>query len=256
MHPTTERVSGTGVVGRFAGAFSGSSRGLELAPAKRRCLVPPTSGYSSKIRWSGLQAVGWLIVKSQFLEQCRSEINMETTKNTGANDWWGHTQEHGWVVLDRNLGENQRGGSSHVLFVRCSDWTAYREKKENWDKPRYISENIFLTKLSFREAKKTIEELECLKNEYRDRRQGIHSQYSQSNQRDIKAIIEKHKVFLELLGMKPGMYKDAGQSDQNRRITHCYSCKTHLDNVHDIECSKCGWIVCENCGACGCGYDN
>jgi hypothetical protein len=27
------------------GAFSGSFLGLELVPSKRRCLVPPTSGY-------------------------------------------------------------------------------------------------------------------------------------------------------------------------------------------------------------------
>jgi|SRR5688572_7807010 len=37
------KVRGAGVVGRFAGAFLSRLRGLELAPANWRCLVPATS---------------------------------------------------------------------------------------------------------------------------------------------------------------------------------------------------------------------
>src|SRR5687768_16570887 len=39
-------------------AFSGSLRGFRLVPSKRRHLVPPTSGYPSKMRWDGPPAVG------------------------------------------------------------------------------------------------------------------------------------------------------------------------------------------------------
>lgn len=38
-----------------------------------------------------------------------------------------------------------------------------------------------------------------------------------------------------------------------RRVTHCYSCKSRLDNSTNVECMSCGWILCP-CGACGCGY--
>lgn len=38
------------------------------------------------------------------------------------------------------------------------------------------------------------------------------------------------------------------------RITHCYSCKSELDNAADVECAACGWIICRICAACGCGY--
>ena len=38
------------------------------------------------------------------------------------------------------------------------------------------------------------------------------------------------------------------------RISNCYACKKPLDNLKEIECNRCGWIVC-SCGACGCRYD-
>ena len=44
------------------------------------------------------------------------------------------------------------------------------------------------------------------------------------------------------------------RSSKKRRITHCYACKSHLDNAITPECASCGWIICE-CGACGCFYD-
>ena len=40
---------------------------------------------------------------------------------------------------------------------------------------------------------------------------------------------------------------------RHHRVTHCWNCKGHLDNLVDVECSACGWIIC-GCGACGCGY--
>ena len=37
-----------------------------------------------------------------------------------------------------------------------------------------------------------------------------------------------------------------------RRVSHCYACKTTVDNSYDLECARCGWIICGHCGACGC----
>jgi len=41
---------------------------------------------------------------------------------------------------------------------------------------------------------------------------------------------------------------------KNIRETHCYACKKELKTNVQLECSLCGWLVCE-CGACGCGYN-
>lgn len=38
------------------------------------------------------------------------------------------------------------------------------------------------------------------------------------------------------------------------RETHCYNCKKHLSSAINFSCGSCQWIVCPNCGACGCGY--
>lgn len=40
----------------------------------------------------------------------------------------------------------------------------------------------------------------------------------------------------------------------NVRVSHCYNCNFPVDNREDLECSLCGWIICNNCTACGCGY--
>lgn len=70
--------------------------------------------------------------------------------------------------------------------------------------------------------------------------------------RTIDSIIIYHREFLEFLG-KPYKGTRSSQGTRNRRITHCYSCKSHLDNSVNVECVNCSWIICW-CGACGCGY--
>jgi hypothetical protein len=39
-----------------------------------------------------------------------------------------------------------------------------------------------------------------------------------------------------------------------KRFTHCYNCKSSLNNQAGTECEKCGWIRCHSCRACGCGF--
>jgi hypothetical protein len=66
-----------------------------------------------------------------------------------------------------------------------------------------------------------------------------------------QSIVEAHKRFLEQRGLPA--QNTRLPTGRIHRVTHCYSCKNHLDNAVDIECAACGWIVCR-CGACGCGY--
>lgn len=51
--------------------------------------------------------------------------------------WWGHSKEHGWVVLDRRLPTNAPGLRENLLFFRCRDSTTYIEKRKNWNPPSY-----------------------------------------------------------------------------------------------------------------------
>ncbi|KKR69854.1 MAG: hypothetical protein UU13_C0020G0005 [Candidatus Nomurabacteria bacterium GW2011_GWB1_40_7] len=64
---------------------------------------------------------------------------------------------------------------------------------------------------------------------------------------------QRHEKFLASFGMR---YEGVSSVSVPRkhRSTYCYNCKESLDNSIDIECNKCGWIICRCCGACGCGY--
>lgn len=54
-----------------------------------------------------------------------------------AAQWWGHSKEHGWVVLDRELACNNPGERSELLFFRCRDSKVYFVRRELWRLPSY-----------------------------------------------------------------------------------------------------------------------
>lgn len=66
-------------------------------------------------------------------------------------------------------------------------------------------------------------------------------------------IIERHKQFIAASGNK--YVGTALGYPKVRRITHCWSCRSPLDNEVNVECLSCGWIIC-GCGACGCGRNS
>jgi hypothetical protein len=66
-----------------------------------------------------------------------------------------------------------------------------------------------------------------------------------------QGLIENHKKWMENKGKQ---YLGVRAITSFRRTSHCYSCKAGVDNAYDVECAACGWIICSNCGACGCGY--
>ena len=40
----------------------------------------------------------------------------------------------------------------------------------------------------------------------------------------------------------------------NRRVTHCFVCKSDLNSIDFSICKNCKWIRCQ-CSACGCSYN-
>jgi len=51
--------------------------------------------------------------------------------------WWGHSREHGWVVLDRRIPCNAPGIKTDLLFLRCRDTTIFGAKRESWNPPAF-----------------------------------------------------------------------------------------------------------------------
>jgi hypothetical protein len=153
--------------------------------------------------------------------------------------WMGFHQKHGWVILDRllhpNKGKHKTG--DHLYFVRCLDWTIYKEEKLNWGEPDYIFVINYLENLD--EAKKKLNEEEGSKilHEFlNNKREDFHRKY-------IETI---HNNYLTKKGSKTTKAVKAIR----RRDSVCWSCRDTVDNKFDYECSACGWIICSNCGAC------
>jgi hypothetical protein len=70
-------------------------------------------------------------------------------------------------------------------------------------------------------------------------------------------LILLHKDFLDRKGIsvnERSLVAVAGEIQKARRTPSCYSCRSTLDNLVNLECSACRWIMCPQCGACGCGY--
>lgn len=69
-----------------------------------------------------------------------------------------------------------------------------------------------------------------------------------------ESVENLHKKYLENRGLSNNGIRPATRNHLHR-VTHCWLCKTPLDNFIDMECVTCVWIIC-GCGACGCGRGN
>lgn len=173
-------------------------------------------------------------------------------------DWWGHNEEHGWVVLDRSIPCNQPGNRGDLLFFRFCDSTTFSVARSDWNEPRYMYAPNYLRGKSH----DVVEEFESLKSEWSKLRVEMqHQREAAENERRMTAleklkeqVIANHRLRLGRLGIP---YKGVleGSLKKGWRFTHCYSCGHALNNAINSECAVCGWIVCA-CGACGCGYSS
>ena len=74
-----------------------------------------------------------------------------------------------------------------------------------------------------------------------------------TDEQKLQVVIEKHKEYVGRI--QKAYFGFTKPTNKAHRVTVCFSCRESLDNSIDIECNSCGWIICDRCGACGCGYD-
>lgn len=170
--------------------------------------------------------------------------------------WWGFSAQHGWVALERGTGEMDE----ELLFFRCSDGQIYKEAKERWNKPHYLFAPRYLESLVQAEQTGAQKQLDEHKSRWNSDYEKIAKQIKDHRVNQLRQIKETERqniqsargTFFSNLGKEnPGTHKSIAKAS---RFTHCYACKEELDNLHGDECNSCGWIVCNFCGACGCGY--
>ena len=77
--------------------------------------------------------------------------------------WWGHSKEHGWVVLDRTIPANAPGRKTDLLFLRCRDAVIFGAKRETWNSPLYQFAPNYVRDLAPALAEEAAAELEGFK---------------------------------------------------------------------------------------------
>lgn len=156
--------------------------------------------------------------------------------SSGDELWFGFSREHGWVILDRTWPGNRPGDRTGLAFVKCSDWTIVEIPFLQWDEPAFT----FVDRLPDADRPSARKQTEY-RRAYGHRR----------------ASLTKKRV--ELLHRR-AMPKSTGPAprlrvaDGSPRTANCWKCSRGLDSSIHYQCSRCGWIVCWLCGACGCGY--
>ena len=163
--------------------------------------------------------------------------------------WWGFSQEHGWVMLDRSVECNKPGLRKPLLFVSCAPGSVYSVPYESWCPPSYIFAENYLKSITEAMQISGRRELE----QFKARSKEFHRMAVEAG-----TVVEERRFselrahyFDQLQLANPGFKAATGRA---RRVTHCYACKHSLDSNASFECNSCGWLICGLCGACGCGY--
>lgn len=159
-------------------------------------------------------------------------------KTQDNNLWLGFNQKYGWVILDRILPGNKASFGGDLYFIKCSDWTFFKDKKSNWEYPEYPFVVTYLKDLEKDKQKENEEKALSILDEYINKKR---------NELRLKYIETIHNSYLERKGLSP---RSIVKATRSRRDNVCWECKNTVDNKYDYECSACGWIICSNCGAC------
>lgn len=107
--------------------------------------------------------------------------------------WWGHSKEHGWVVLDRTLPTNAPGPKEHLLFFRCRDSLTYVEKRKNWNPPLYVFAPNYIRDLGPGASAEAAEAFEVLKSHWPEYQQQIQQEHRETEDRAEAVRLEAEK---------------------------------------------------------------
>ena len=107
-------------------------------------------------------------------------------------EWWGHSKEHGWVVLDRGMADNASGPKQTLMFVRMRDSTTYLDTRKNWNPPLYNFAPNYIRDLPPAEAAKATAEWAELKTLW----PAVQQKIQQAHQ-DVIDKAEAERVALE-----------------------------------------------------------
>ena len=163
--------------------------------------------------------------------------------------WWGYCKINstGWVLLDRKI---NIPGQADLWFVNCSNSVIFHDSKERWNNPNFYSYEIqYLSNLSPSELIYERQELEAFKRRIDEYRENLTTFNRAKSSEKFSKL--RQGYFHNLGILDPGHLENTRKV---QRISHCYNCKSSLNSNQQFQCNACGWMICSNCAACGCGY--
>ncbi len=107
--------------------------------------------------------------------------------------WWGHSKEHGWVVLDRSLPTNAPGLRENLLFFRCRDSTTYMEKRKNWNPPLYSFAPNYIRDLGPDASADAAAALKVVQSQWPEYRRQIQQEHRDTEERAEAVRMESEK---------------------------------------------------------------
>lgn len=162
--------------------------------------------------------------------------------------WWGHHASHGWVIFDRRWTANELIFALPVpfVFVRCADWEVFSDTYENWRPPSQ----------TYSYAPRYLENLDALSCSQEKQKWTLLLSNYQQRCEDLA----RHGLRLRSKLAASAFYERTGKSRQvkwtqvERHSDPCWQCPNRFNGSLHLSCLKCGWLVCWNCGGCGCGW--
>lgn len=116
--------------------------------------------------------------------------------------WWGYSNEHGWVILDRGVPTNAPGLKAELLFLRCRDATVVSATRESWKPPLYRYAPNYIRDLPPAAAEEAAAELEALKARWPEFKLEIQRVCREAKERAESVRVEEEKVRKEAAAEK------------------------------------------------------
>jgi len=164
-------------------------------------------------------------------------------------EWWGHCPEHGWVVTHRDL---RFADLEKTPFFRCMDASVMYA---DGDQLRLvIHAPAYYETLPEPRRTELKQGFQGLRADWLEKRKVLevvieHEWAEAVRRKQLEDMFTARKRLFESMRLLPPPSRSA---TKYRTPTHCYSCKQHLSMSTNLECTKCGWMICF-CGACKCG---
>jgi hypothetical protein len=171
-------------------------------------------------------------------------------------EWWGYNKDHDWVVLLWDFpAANANAKRTENTFYSFAKKGFVKIALGEWGPPRFIFAPIYVSGLKQgAELDSALRELEYLFKNSRLLRSSLEERERADYTRQGLVLLKKHRTYLsKVRPNEPYLGARPPETPNSQYENHCHGCVTSIFGGN-YRCVRCNWVVCQNCGACGCGW--